>query len=66
MMAAVCWENIACGTEIPTGENSQVRSALVSTVDRKITGVITIRKWARYCTAMDRKIGLSTKFMKNI
>ena len=53
------WKNLVEGQQILTGENSQLRLALVETTDKSITGVVTIRKWAKYCTAVDKMAGLT-------
>lgn len=53
------WRNVFEGREISTGDNSEVRTALVETTDLNVTGVVTIRKWAKYTTTDDKERGLS-------
>ena len=42
------WEKQIEGKGIYTGENSQIRTMIIEREDREISGVLTIRKWARY------------------
>jgi len=53
------WVNAKSGKEITTGENSQIRSSLLETEDKSVTGVVHLHKWAKYCTATDKQQGLT-------
>lgn len=53
------WVNVKSGKEVNTGENSQIRTTLLETEDKAITGVVHLHKWAKYCTAMDKQQGLT-------
>ena len=53
------WEKQAEGKEIFTGENSQIRTMIIERDDREISGVLTIRKWARYVKKDERELGLT-------
>jgi len=56
-MAKSEWINRLQAKNLNSGDNSQVRMSLAETVDGSITGVVQIRKWAKYVNAQDRNAG---------
>ena len=59
MALKVEWRSVIEGRELNTGDNSQIRTAMVETTDLTITGVVTLRKWAKYCTSVEKQSGLT-------
>ena len=53
------WINVVSGSEIKTGVNSQIRTAMVESVGNKIMSILVIRKWAKYCTVADKMAGFN-------
>jgi hypothetical protein len=56
-MAKNEWINRVESKNLNSGENSQVRMSLGETIDGSVQGVVQIRKWAKYCTAIDKAAG---------
>jgi hypothetical protein len=53
------WITRFTGTEIKTGRNSQIRTILNEAINSSFGGVVTFRKWARYCTVNDKMKGFT-------
>lgn len=52
------WNNMYEGKEVKTGDNSEVRTSVIERSDGEISGIVTIRKWAKYIKKDERMHGL--------
>ena len=53
------WIEFVGGEKVFTGENSQIRTAIIERSDKQVGGVLTIRKWARYVKKEEKEMGVT-------
>jgi hypothetical protein len=58
-MARSDWKKIIVTKGILTGDNSKLHTVLLETADHSVTGCVSIQKWAKYLTAVDKMNGLT-------
>lgn len=53
------WIELVGGERVFTDENSQIRTAIIERSDKQVSGVLTIRKWARYVKKEEKEMGVT-------
>ncbi len=53
------WIELVGGEKVFTGENSQIRTAIIERSDKQVGGVLTIRKRARYVKKEEKEMGVT-------
>ena len=53
------WIELVGGEKVFTGENSQIRTAIIERSDKQVGGVLSIRKWARFVKREEKEMGVT-------
>ena len=52
------WKSVAIGKDITLSDNAIVKVSIAERVDKKVTGILSIRKWAKYVTKDEKAMGI--------